>query len=188
MSNRLIQTAIRTLFTLTSREKALNKSKIYLEQYLQLAEHTSIEAGKLCVEVPPMRGIDEDMRRWSFFMILEHNAIVNRSITATVAQLARGEALSGPATINPKKDVMPSSAADESQIREFSDSVSRHIETVKNLKHLRGTPTSPHPIFGEFDAHKWNCMFAFHLGLHLRQAEHVVRRVKAEAGGGNAPE
>ena len=31
-----------------------------------------------------MRGVDEDMRRWSFFMILEHNAIVNRSITASV--------------------------------------------------------------------------------------------------------
>ena len=111
-------------------------------------------------------------------MILEHNAIVNRSITATVIQLARGEVLSGPATINPKKDVMPSLSADESQIEVFTDSVIRHCEAVKNLKKLRGTGTSPHPIFGEFDAHKWNCMFAFHLGLHLRQAEHVVRKAK----------
>ena len=180
MSNLLIKATIRTLFTFTSREKALEKSGKYLRQYSELAERTSKEAGQLCVEVPPMRGVDEDMRRWSFFMILEHNAIVNRSITATVVQLAGGEALSGPATINPKKDVMPSSAADESQIKIFSDSVSSHIEAVKNLKHLRGTGTSPHPIFGEFDAHKWNCMFAFHLGLHLRQAEHVVQKAKAE--------
>lgn len=187
MRNLLIKAAIRTLFTFTSRDKALGKSKHYLRQYSELARRTSKEAGQLCVEVPPMRGVDEDMRKWSFFMILEHNAIVNRSITTTVVQLARGEALSGPATINPKKDVMPSSAADESQVEVFSDSVSRHIEAVKNLKHLRGTRTSPHPIFGEFDAHKWNCMFAFHLSLHLRQAEHVVSKAKAEqAGRGNA--
>jgi len=121
-------------------------------------------------------------------MILEHNAIVNRSITATVVQLARGEALSGPATLDPKKDVMPSSSADESQIEIFADSVTKHIEAVKNLRQLRGTRTSPHPIFGQFDAHKWNCMFAFHLGLHLPQAEYVVRKVRAEqSGGGNAP-
>lgn len=187
MSNLLIKTAVRTLFTFTSREKALEKSANYLRQYSELAECTPREAGLICVEVPPMRGVDEDMRRWSFFMILEHNAIVNKSITATVVQLAGGQTLSGPATINPKKDVMPSSSANESKIKVFSDSVSSHIEAVKNLKHLRGTATSPHPIFGEFDAHKWNCMFSFHLGLHLRQAEYVVRKAQAErASGGNA--
>ena len=61
-----------------------------------------------------MSGVDEDMRRWSFFMILEHNAIVNRSITASVVQLANGESLTGQATIDVKKGVMPSGAADES--------------------------------------------------------------------------
>lgn len=127
-----------------------------------------------------MRGVDEDMRRWSLFMILEHNAIVNRSITATVVQLARGEVLNGPATINPKTEVMPTLSADESQIEVFASSVTSHIDAVRNLKRLRGTGTSPHPIFGDFDAHKWNCMFAFHLGLHFRQAEYVV--VKAKAG------
>jgi hypothetical protein len=187
MSNLLIKAVIRTLFAFTSREKALEKSESILRRYLKLSDGLSMEVGRVCVQVPPMRGVDEDMRRWSFFMILEHNAIVNRSITATVVQLARGEALSGPATLDPKKDVMPSSSADESQIEIFADSVTKHIEAVKNLRQLRGTRTSPHPIFGQFDAHKWNCMFAFHLGLHLPQAEYVVRKVRAEqSGGGNA--
>jgi hypothetical protein len=178
MSNLLIKTAIRTLFTFTSREKALAKSEVILRQYLKLAEGLTNEVGQLCVEVPPMRGVDEDMRRWSFFMILEHNAIVNRSITATVVQLARGEALSGPAALDPKKDVMPTSLAGEVQIASFAESVTNHLEAVKNLKQLRHTGTSPHPIFGKFDAHKWNCMFAFHLGLHLPQAEYVVAEAR----------
>jgi len=135
-----------------------------------------------------MRGVDEDMRQWSFFMILEHNAIVNRSITASVVQLANGELLTGPATIDVKKGVMPSGTADESQIGLFAESVTSHIASVKRLKQLRGTRTSPHPIFGRFDAHKWNCMFAFHLGLHLPQAKYVSDRAKAEQaeGGGHA--
>lgn len=124
-----------------------------------------------------MPGIDEDMRRWSFFMILEHNAIVNRAITATVVQLARGEAPSGEAMIDPKKDVMPSTLAVDSQIEFFADSVRQHLVAVKDLKSLRGTKTAPHPVFGSFDAHQWNCMFAFHLGLHLRQAKYVVRKI-----------
>jgi hypothetical protein len=183
MSNLLIKAAIRTLFTFTSREKALEKSETVLRQYLRLADGLPNELGQLCVEVPAMRGVDEDMRRWSFFMILEHNAIVNRSITATILQLVKGEVLSGSAAIDPKKDVMPSSSAGESQIGDFADSVTNHIEAIRCLKQLRNTGTSPHPIFGKFDAHKWNCMFAFHLGLHLKQAEYVVSKVKAEQTG-----
>jgi hypothetical protein len=114
------------------------------------------------------------MRRWSFFMLLEHNAIVNRSITAAVVQLANGESLSGPATIDVKKGVMPSSSADESQVELFAQSVADHIAAVRDLGNLRGTKTSRHPVFGQFDAHKWNCMFAFHLRLHLPQARFIA--------------
>ena len=188
MSNLIIKAAVRTLFTFTGREKALERSKILLGQYLRLAEGLSEKGGQLCVEVPSMRGVDEDMRQWSFFMILEHNAIVNRSITASVVQLANGELLTGPATIDVKKGVMPSGTADESQIGLFTDSVTNHTASVECLKQLRGTRTSPHPIFGNFDAHKWNCMFAFHLGLHLPQAKYVADRAKAEQAerGGHA--
>ena len=88
---------VRAWFAVTGREQALRRSEVVLEKYEALAAGLLPGAGGRCVEVPPMRGVDEDMRQWSFFMILEHNAIVNRSITATVVQLARGEPLSGAA-------------------------------------------------------------------------------------------
>ncbi|MEX1110914.1 MAG: hypothetical protein WEB31_03860 [Chthoniobacterales bacterium] len=137
------------------------------------------ETGVLKVEVPPMRGVDEDMRNWSFFEMLEHNTIVNRSITATVCQLAGGVPLSGSATIDPKKDVMPTGSTDERIRQAFLDSTAFHKQEVEKLGRLRGTKKSQHPVFGPFDAHKWNCMFAFHLGLHLPQAEFIARRAKA---------
>lgn len=157
-------------------------------RYERLVEGLPPDAGRLCIEVPPMRGIDEDMRNWSFYMILEHNAIVDRTITAIVSQLARDEELHGDALINPKADVMPSSSADETQLKVFLESIDQHVETVRRLGRLRGTEALKHPVFGAFDAHKWNCMFAFHLRLHYPQADYVVRRARAEhADGGNAP-
>jgi hypothetical protein len=176
MSNMLIKAAVRTLFLCQSRDRALRQSEVLSAQYTQLAERLSKDAGRISVEVPPMRGVDEDMRHWSFFMLLEHNTIVNRSITATVRQLAQGEALSGPAVIDMKNDVMPSSSADGWQVELFAQSVEDHIAAVRDLGNLRGTSTSRHPIFGPFDAHKWNCMFVFHLRIHLPQARFIVER------------
>jgi len=177
MSNLLIKAAVRTLFLCQSRDQALRQSETLAGQYTALAAGLSKEAGRMMVEVPPMRGVDEDMRRWSFFMLLEHNAIVNRSITAAVVQLAKGESLSGTATIDVKKAVMPSSSADHSQVELFAHSVADHIAAVRELGKLRGTKTSAHPIFGQFDAHKWNCMFAFHLRIHLPQARFIAERL-----------
>ena len=179
MSNLLIKAAIRSLFVLTSRDRAKQQAQCILVNYMKLAEGLSREDRSRSIEVPRMRGVDEDMRMWSFYMILEHNEIVNRSISATVQQLARGEPLGGSAAIDPKTGVMPSISAGEQQLPRFRNSVNDHLKVVNTLGRLRGTKTSPHPIFGEFDAHKWNCMFSFHLNLHLKQAEYVIRTVKA---------
>lgn len=158
----------------TSRQHAINQARRRLEEYLQLAESVSPEAGCLAIEVPPMRGVDEDMRRWSFFMLIQHNTIVNRSISATILQLVKGEPLSGAAAIDPKKDVMPAPSAGKEQLQAFKESVDVHIAMIEGLGPLRGTHSTPHPIFGNFDAHMWNCMFSFHLGLHYKQALHVA--------------
>lgn len=178
MSNLLIKAAIRSLFVLTSRSRAKQRAQRILENPMKLAVRLSRENGSRSIEVPPMRGADEDMRKWSFYMILEHNEIVNRSISATVRQLARGEPPGGPATIDPKTGVMPSISAGEQQLPRFRNSVNDHLKVVNTLGRLRGTKTSPHPVFGEFDAHKWNCMFSFHLNLHLKKAEYDIRTVK----------
>lgn len=175
----IIKTLVRTLFTMTSRKRAIDQTRRLLESYLALADGLRHEEGSRPVTVPPMRGVDEDMRDWSFYMVLEHNTLVNYSISAMVRQLARNEPLSGPALIDPKKDVMPSPSADEAQVARFRASVNDHLDALKSLGRLRGTRQTRHPVFGDFDAHKWNCMFPFHLKLHYDQAEYVVRSVRA---------
>lgn len=170
------------MFVFTSRRRALKQASELAVKYTELARDISDDIGRLCVEVPLMRGVDEDMRRWSFYMILEHNTIVSKSITAAVCQLAKGERLHGAAKIDIKKDVMPSHSAGKEQLKAFQRSVEEHSDSVNRLGRLRGTETSAHPIFGNFDAHKWNCMFSFHLSLHYPQSVHVAKIVKAEQG------
>lgn len=175
MSNPLLKAAIQLLFLCTGREKASRQAKTYLKTYQALADDgLTPKTGAEIVEGPLMSGVDEDMRRWSFYMLLEHNTLVNRSISALVQQLARGEPLTGPALINPQTDVLPSAAPEPQQLAIFTASIHSHLGAVKALGPLRGTRTAPHPLFGDFDAHQWHCLFALHLKIHLKQAGRIA--------------
>ena len=174
MRNLLIKRAIRAKFLMTSRNKGSIIIKSNADAYLRLANRLGAGEGMEPVTVPPMIGIDPEMRGWSFFQILEHNAIVNRSIAATVEALAHGKEPSGAALINPKTDVLPNAQSEPKQIGLFQQSVDDYLAMVATLPCLRGTAETPHSVFGSFDAHKWHCMFGFHLGLHLKQAEKVL--------------
>jgi hypothetical protein len=174
MSNPIIKAVIRTKFLLTSREQASRIIRSNADAYLKLAGQIGAESGGKPVTVPPMVGVDPEMRDWSFFQILEHNAIVNRSIAATVEALSLGKEPSGAALINPKTDVLPKGISGPEQVETFRRSVEDYLFLIATLPELRGTTETPHPLFGSFDAHKWHCMFGFHLGLHLKQAEKVL--------------
>ena len=120
-----------------------------------------------------MLGVDEDMREWSFYQILEHNVIVNDRISAAVLHLTGN----GPAPepdFDVKRDVMPQDSAGAEQVAEFKRSVEDHLTAVAKVPKLRGTEKTDHPIFGPFDAHRWHCMLGFHLQLHRKQAEALV--------------
>ena len=177
MNQRLIKSAIRTRFLLTPRDRASDQIRRHLQRYLALGQSIRPADGRQPVRVPAMLGVDEDMRDWSFFMILAHNTIVNRSITAIVRSLVNGERPSGPGAIDAKKDVMPSATAGEEQLREMRASVEAHLDTMASLSGLRRTATCRHPIFGELTAHGWHCMFGLHLEIHLRQAKSVCRLI-----------
>lgn len=176
LNQRLIRAAVRTRFRLTSRARALRDIRAFTEKYLILSGNIGPEGGRRTIMVPPMLGVDEDMRGWSVFMILEHNVIVNHTIHGIVRHLVLGEAFQ---SIDPKKDVMPSADPGPEQIKAFEESVKSYLDSIATLPRLRGTPTRLHPVFGQLDAHGWHCMFALHLQIHLKQVDAVARSTKA---------
>ncbi len=173
MNNPITGFFLRTVFRLTPRKTASRQALRFGTIYTRLAEEISPEAGRTVVEVPRMAGVDTDMTHWSYFMLLEHNAIVNQRITHLVQHLASGGQPASLPAVDPKRDVLPSPSAGPEQIENFSNSVRRHIEAVRLLGRLRGSAHYPHPLFGPFDAHLWHCMFGFHLRIHLRQARMI---------------
>jgi hypothetical protein len=179
----LIRTAVRTRFRLTSRKQASDQIRKLLARYLSLVQSIDPEAGRLPVRVLPMLGVDEDMRDWSLFMILEHNVIVNRSITAIVENLARGEKPPAIDVDDPKRDVMPSQDPGEEQIQAFQSSVEIHLEVVSRLPRLRSAATIRHPIFGQLNAHGWHCMLGLHLDIHRNQAKAVCNTINQGPAG-----
>lgn len=178
MKQSLIKYAIRTRFFLTGRNQASNQIRNLTDRYLSLAGSIDLEAGRRVVRVPPMLGVDEDMREWSFLMILEHNVIVNKRITTTIQRLVHGGKPTENKDFDPKRDVMPSANPGDEQIAAFRASVVSHLDCVSRLPRLRPTPTSRHPIFGELNAHGWHCMFGLHLDIHWRQAKAAVALVE----------
>lgn len=145
---------------------------------MELAESLSESEAANVIEVPPMMGVDEDMRRWSFFMLLEHNAIVNRSISEIACSLAQGKEPTGPGAIDLKKDVMPSAAPGLEQIGAFQESVADHLDRVRSLPVNWSPDRKRHPIFGMLTAHGWHRMFHLHLTVHLKQANAIVAQAR----------
>lgn len=178
MASPILKAIVRARFALTSHASANARTEKLLREYLRLAQGLDERSGSEPVTAPTMLGVDEDMRGWSFFMILRHNTIVNNTISANIRRLALGE----PAPtkkFDVKKDVMPELHCGIEQIAIFKASILSHLESMKPLGELRGTATTNHPLFGPFDAHQWNCMFAFHLKVHLKQAAWVKEKALA---------
>ena len=172
----ILQPIIQTKFACTSRKSADALIRDELDLTLKVGELLGPGNGIKSAKVPAMMGIDEDMRSWSYYQILEHNKIVNKTIMTTVMHLlGQGDPVAP--GFNSKTDVMPSAAAGITQVEAFRESVEAYLAAVSAFPKLRATQTRPHPLFGPFNAHKWHCMSGFHLSLHRKQAEKVAQLV-----------
>ena len=172
----LLQIPVQMLFHLTPRDRALQQTRVRSAEYLDLVRKAGAGAG-VARNVPKMMGVDEDMRDWSLFQLLEHNTIVNRSITRLICELSEGVPPAEMTRIDPKRDVMPSAGPGEEQVEAFRLSVEDFLDRVGPLSGLRNTIRIPHPVFGRFNAHQWTCMLGFHLSVHLRQARFLAMHV-----------
>lgn len=170
---------VRAQFLLTSRSRADRNVFEERDLTLDIGRKLGTEDGAIKKEVPSMLGVDEDMRSWSYFEILEHNVIVNRRITEAM-DFCAGKAAAPDPDFDIKRDVMPSPEAGPEQFVAFEHSVADHIRAVSAIDVLRGTRRLDHPIFGPLDAHRWHCLFGFHLKLHRRQAEALETIVRAK--------
>lgn len=175
----LVRTIIRLRFSLTSREAATRLLESERDRTLEVARRLGEAGCRKTATVPAILGVDEDMRDWSIYQVLEHDTIVNRRLTGQMLFVA-GAGPGPDPDFSIKHDVMPSPDPGPEQVGEFERSIADHLEAVAAIPKLRGTRKADHPIFGSFDAHRWHCMFGFHLQIHRKQAEALARILEAK--------
>jgi len=177
MANWFIKKIVRFKFSQMSRVKADYVIHQATMNYRQLLLDFDALAGRQ-KQVPKMLGVDEDMRGWSYYMILEHNLLVNQRILNVQKEIIEGIIDEADEQFNPKKDVMPTVLLGNKIIDPFFESIDHYVDYMSAHKQPSLENTKDHPIFGVFTAHQWHCMFGFHLELHVKQAKALLKEIK----------
>ena len=174
MKKAILRKVVRFKLSRQSVKEATKLAEKMKSYYLELVQEVSVDQGKRVVVVPESMGVDSDMTHWSYFQLLEHNAIVNRNITRVVRALMTGEGAEQLDEFDTKKDVLPSAETGQESVEDFTKSVDEHIAYIGEFGHLKSSARRDHPIFGAFDAHMWHGMFGLHLKVHANQAKMIA--------------
>lgn len=177
MKKYIIRAVVRSSLKLQSREKSCRELRRWEKLYLDAGTALTEENGAKGARVPEMVGVDPEMTNWSYYQLLEHNAIVNEAMSRNVRMLLTGEGRAEVRNFNPKTDVLPSASAGKEQVEHFKDSVQQHLDMLVQFPSLKSSETNDHPLFGAFDAHMWHAMMGFHLKVHYKQLKGIISQV-----------
>lgn len=115
-------------------------------------------------------GLEDSSRYWSVYMTLDHLKIVNQAVTHVISELSSGHLPSGEsntATLKPRPNI------GDQVIAEFDQSCRDLMKVGRKLK-----PTTlryDHPWFGPLDTHKWYVMAGFHMRVHHKQINRILK-------------
>lgn len=115
-------------------------------------------------------GMEDSSRHWSAAMTVEHLIMVGSAVLRVIAGLRRGVVPPGEPNVADFKP--PASLAPTEARAAFERLLADATKNVPPM--LRGQgPRFGHPWFGPLDAHQWNCLLAFHQGVHLKQIQAI---------------
>lgn len=131
--------------------------------------------GRAQVLIKRLRGLEDSSRDWSVFMTLEHVRIVNDMVNGVMMLLSNGRVPDSEAST---ASVKPSPNVGSEVIEGLKESSGKLIERSQSIENLKTETKYAHPWFGELDAASWHAMAAFHMGLHVKQVESILEKMK----------
>ncbi len=156
----------------TSREQATVKFTRCRDEILALVRGCDAVSGARRVLISRLPGLEDSSRYWSVFMTLDHLRIVNDAVAGAIGALVAGQVpprVASTATVKPDADV------DLTAVAAFEESCRRFEQCVAAAPDLRTEVKYAHPWFGPLDAAGWHVMAGFHLNLHRKQIEAILR-------------
>lgn len=139
---------------------------------LETVRNRDADIGSRRVLIKRLPGMEDSSRHWSVFMTLDHLRIVNLAVAETVRSLGEGIVPERKAST---ADVKPSPDADSAVVSAFEDSCDQVLSSARGVGDLRTEARFAHPWFGGLDAAGWHFMAPFHMRLHLRQIDSILR-------------
>ena len=140
-----------------------------------LVSRCTEKSGMQRILIDRLRGMEDSSRYWSVFMTLDHLRIVNSAIAKTIDLLAKGER---PTRAASTAQVKPDPSANAKVVDEFHASCRLLVGTAAPRDNLRTATRYAHPWFGELDAAQWYYLAGFHMRLHQRQVELILRSLR----------
>jgi len=127
--------------------------------------------------VPPLIGLEDSSRHWSYAMVLEHLGIIGRQTGDIIAALSHGQQPTGSpldtALLKPEGQLSGGGALADFHafLEEF------HRGMGSDVGNRRSRARFPHPWFGPLTARQWICFLPFHQRIHMQQARRILRRL-----------
>ncbi len=140
-----------------------------------MADGVASDLGSKQVLVKRQRGMEDSSRFWSVYMVLDHLRIVNGAVLNFIELLGAEEL---PTEQADTAKVKPERSAGPEVIDAFNASCGELATVVASIDNLRTQAKHPHPWFGPFDAGQWHHMAAFHMTLHRKQIEVILKKLK----------
>lgn len=154
------------------REKAARLIATERTSLLKIVQARTPEECSRRLLIDRLRGLEDSSRYWSVYMTLDHLRIVNEAVAHGIVELSAGrvpEGESSTATVKPRPDI------GEEVVAEFIRSCEALVEAENGLKVTDARYA--HPWFGPLDSHEWHVMAGFHMRLHHREVDKILKGV-----------
>jgi len=117
--------------------------------------------------------IEDDSRRFSINMVLEHLVIAGGLVKETIVSLSNEEILADNIKI---EDVKPF-ANDEKALDNFLAFYKSYAQMIENLPKKQSIATRKHPWFVRFNNFDWSVFMYMHTFIHRRQIQEIIKKL-----------
>ncbi len=138
-----------------------------------LVKNISKESLKKQVIINRTFAIEDDSRRFSINMVLEHLVIAGNLVKTTIQSLSNEITPPNEVKI---EDVKPFENSDNA-LNNFLNFYNDYVLTIKNLPKKQSIATKKHPWFVNFNNFDWSVFMYMHTFIHRRQIEEIIKNL-----------
>lgn len=161
---------VRTLFTWNIALYLLKREVRIISKLIDAVENKLLQEQPI---VDRTFAVEDDSRRYSVNMVLEHLTITGYGVMDVIKTLSKEEESKDELTIQSVK----ASENRENSIVEFKKFIVTYEKMIKDLSKKQSNTTKKHPWFVEFNNFDWSTFMYMHTFIHRRQIQEIISKI-----------